>query len=377
MKIKPVVDGLESAGHQVVLVHTGQHYDATMSGVFFEDIGLRLPDSYLDARSGTHAEQTAKVMLAFEPLIEREEPDIVVVVGDVNSTLACALVAAKSGVLVAHVEAGLRSRDWQMPEEINRVVTDRVSDFLFAHSQDGVENLKSEGYRDDQIYLVGNVMIDTLLSNVERARERPILDHLSLTAQDYGLVTLHRPSNVDDPLILGQLLEALGAIGTECRLVFPVHPRTRASLRRFSVPDSVTLVEPLGYLDFVALEAGARVVLTDSGGVQEETTVLGVPCLTLRENTERPVTVTEGTNVVVGRDPIRIIAAASRALAGEISPRRPTLWDGRAGIRIVDVLSSKWQGAKARRPTAVAADSGAARAMGSGRASDLVSDIQT
>jgi UDP-N-acetylglucosamine 2-epimerase (non-hydrolysing) len=353
MKIKPVVDALESAEHEVLLVHTGQHYDASMSDVFFEDIGLRVPDCHLEAGSGTHAEQTARVMLAFEPLVKRTTPDVVVVVGDVNSTVACALVAAKAGALVAHVEAGLRSRDWQMPEEINRVVTDRLSDFLFAHSQDAVDNLRSEGYRDDQIYLVGNVMIDTLLANLDRARQRPILQTVGLRNREYGLVTLHRPSNVDDPAMLHQLLETLGIIARDCPLVFPVHPRTRALIDDIPAPANVTFIAPAGYLDFIALEAGARVVLTDSGGVQEETTVLGVPCLTLRESTERPITVREGTNIVVGRDPARIVAEARRALDSEVTRRPPALWDGLAGARIADVLSARWRQARDTRPTAV------------------------
>lgn len=331
MKVKPVLDALEAAGVEGVLVHTGQHYDPLMNDVFFEDLGLRAPDHYLGVGSGTHAEQTAKVMLAFEPLVADVAPEAIVVVGDVNSTLACALVGAKSPALVAHVEAGLRSRDWTMPEEVNRVVADRVSDLLLAPSEDAVANLKAEGYADSLIHLVGNTMIDTLLANLDRARQRP-----KPIQGEYGVVTLHRPANVDDPAMLRGLLGALGQI--DLPLVFPVHPRARAAVEAVGAPDNVTLVDPAGYLDFLGLEADARLVLTDSGGVQEETTVLGVPCLTLRETTERPVTVSEGTNFVVGRDPERIVAEARRVLRHGVKPRRPALWDGKAGERIAAVL---------------------------------------
>jgi UDP-N-acetylglucosamine 2-epimerase (non-hydrolysing) len=262
----------------------------------------------------------------------------VVVVGDINSTMACAVVAAKHGALVAHVEAGLRSRDWAMPEEVNRVVTDRVSDYLLAPSPDAVDNLRAEGYREDQVHLVGNVMIDTLLANVERARARPVLARLGLAPGGYGLVTLHRPSNVDDPKVLAGLMGALGEVARQCPLVFPVHPRARRALAGIEVAEGIMLVEPAGYLDFIALEADARLVLTDSGGVQEETTVLGVPCLTLRTNTERPITIDEGTNQLVGCDPQRIIAAAEAVLDHGVERRRPELWDGNAGTRIATVL---------------------------------------
>ncbi len=252
-------------------------------------------------------------MTAFEPLVGRLRPDVIAVVGDVTSTMACALVGAKSGSLVAHVEAGLRSRDWTMPEEVNRVVTDRVSDLLLAPSPDAVDNLRAEGYPPDHVHLVGNVMVDTLLSNLSRAGSRDVQKRLGLKPGRYGLVTLHRPANVDSWGTLAPLLEVLGRIAGECPLVFPVHPRTAKVLAQISLPPGLQTVEPLGYLDFVALERSAALVLTDSGGVQEETTVLGVPCLTLRDNTERPITVSEGTNVVVGRDPDRILAAARGA----------------------------------------------------------------
>jgi UDP-N-acetylglucosamine 2-epimerase (non-hydrolysing) len=356
MKIKPVMDALERRGADVVLVHTGQHYDAAMSDVFFDELGIRTPDRFLEVGSGTHAEQTARVMVAFEPVVTEEKPDIVVVVGDVNSTVACAMVAAKGGALVAHVEAGLRSRDWAMPEEINRVLTDRISDHLLAPSPDAVENLHAEGYRDDQISLVGNVMIDTLLGNVERARQRTVLADLGLEPGNYAVVTLHRPANVDDDATLAGLLDTLAAVAERCPVVFPVHPRTRARMARLAQPEGVRLVDPVGYLDFIALEEGARLVLTDSGGVQEETTVLGVPCLTLRDNTERPITITEGTNRLVGRDPERIKAAALDVLQHGVEARRPALWDGRAGERIADVLLDGGGPTERRRPTDAAVD---------------------
>ncbi len=337
VKIKPVLDAFARRDIETVLVHTGQHYDAAMSGQFFAELGIRPPDRSLDVGSASHAVQTGRVMSSFEPLLEELQPELVVVVGDVNSTVACALVAAKSGAYVAHVEAGLRSRDWSMPEEINRVVTDRVSDYLLASSPDAVDNLQTEGYREDQIHLVGNVMIDTLLANLPRARDRSLLRDLRLEPHSYGVATLHRPSNVDDGGMLQTLMAALGTIAADCPLVFPVHPRTRASLSA-AVPPGIWLIEPLGYLDFLALQAGARIVLTDSGGIQEETTVLGVPCLTLRDNTERPITLTEGTNRLVGRNPTTIVEAAEEVLARPPEPRRPSLWDGKAGVRIASAL---------------------------------------
>jgi UDP-N-acetylglucosamine 2-epimerase (non-hydrolysing) len=353
MKIKPVMDALEERGAEVILVHTGQHYDAAMSDVFFTDLAIRRPDYFLGAGSGSHAAQTGRVMMAFEPLAERLRPDIVVVVGDVNSTVACALVTAKSGALLAHVEAGLRSADWSMPEEVNRVVTDRVSDFLFAPSADAVANLRSEGYRDDQIHLAGNVMVDTLLANLDRAASGGTLGRLGLEPRGYGLATLHRPANVDDPAVLAALLPALDEVARLCPLVLPAHPRAAARLRAAGVSGRVRVIPPAGYLDFIALQASARIVLTDSGGVQEETTVLGVPCLTLRDNTERPITLTEGTNQLVGRDPGRIVAAAHQVLASPPAPRRPALWDGRAGQRVADALVSS-AGRERLRPTGIA-----------------------
>ncbi len=355
MKVKPVVDALDALGIETRLVHTGQHYDAAMSDVFFDDLGLRQPDVHLGAGGGSHAEATSRVMLEFERYADVDQPDAVVVVGDVNSTVACALVAAKGGAVVAHVEAGLRSRDWNMPEEVNRVVTDRLSDLLFAPSADAVVNLREEGYRDDQISLAGNVMIDTLLANRDRAVDRPLLDDLGLSSGSYGVITLHRPSNVDDPDQLNSLLGALEVVSAELPLVFPVHPRTRAQLPD-QLRESVRLIEPLGYLDFLALQAGARLMLTDSGGIQEETTALGVPCLTLRENTERPITIEQGTNHLVGTDPETIVQSATRVLSQPPAPRCPELWDGRAGERIADRLVARLREPKPLRPTDRAPD---------------------
>jgi UDP-N-acetylglucosamine 2-epimerase (non-hydrolysing) len=341
MKIKPILDALDRHDITNRLVHTGQHYDQALSDVFFDDLGLRQPDRSLGVGSGSHAEQTGRVMTEFEREIDEHRPDIVVVVGDVNSTLACAIVASKAGVRVAHVEAGLRSRDWSMPEEINRVLTDRASDLLFAPSSDAVETLETEGYRADQIHLAGNTMIDTLLANRERAAARPIRASMDLERGGYGLVTLHRPANVDDPDVLDPLVDALEKVAESCPLVFPVHPRTRQAVAERGPLRNISVIDPTGYLDFLALEEGAALVLTDSGGVQEETTALGVPCLTLRDNTERPITVDEGTNRVVGTEPNRIIEAAIDVLDNGVAPRCPALWDGRAGERIAAVLGDE------------------------------------
>jgi UDP-N-acetylglucosamine 2-epimerase (non-hydrolysing) len=279
-------------------------------------------------------------MMAFESHVARHHPDWVVVVGDVNSTLACALVGAKAGCRVAHVEAGLRSGDWAMPEEINRVATDRVSDLLLAPSPDAVDNLTAEAYSANQVALVGNVMIDTLLANLDRARGGPLLSDLGVAPGEYGVVTLHRPSNVDSDVTLAALLSAIGQVAARLPLVWPAHPRVRRRLESHILPDGLRVIEPAGYLDFVALQDGARLVLTDSGGVQEETTVLGTPCLTLRTTTERPITVTEGTNRLVGVQPEAIVAAADDVLANGIAARRPELWDGQAGTRVAAAITA-------------------------------------
>jgi UDP-N-acetylglucosamine 2-epimerase (non-hydrolysing) len=338
VKIKPVLSALEAVGARTTFVHTGQHYDEAMSGVFLKDLGLRDPDLLLGVGSGTHAEQTARVMTAFEPVVTELRPDVVVVVGDVNSTLGCALVAAKAGVKVAHVEAGLRSRDWSMPEEVNRVVVDRISDYLFAPSGDAVDNLRGEGYRRDQIHLVGNVMVDALLANLPRALELRSWQHFGVEPGRYALATLHRPANVDDQDQLEEILGALSIVSADLPVLFPVHPRTRSRIDSLGLPDTVIVTDPCGYLDFIALEHDAAVVVTDSGGVQEETTVLGVPCITVRDNTERPITVTEGTNQVVGRSAEKILLAARQAIGHDRATRRPALWDGLAAPRIAAVL---------------------------------------
>jgi UDP-N-acetylglucosamine 2-epimerase (non-hydrolysing) len=351
MKAKPVIDALEVAGIEVSIVHTGQHYDEKMSEVFFEDINLRRPDHHLGIGSGTQAQQVGSIMIATEPLFELIDPDFVVVVGDVNSTMACAIVAAKAEIPIGHVEAGLRSRDWSMPEEINRVVTDAVSDLLFAPSEDAVVNLLTEGVHPERIVLSGNVMIDTLFANLDRARSRPVVKELGLVPQGYGLVTLHRPGNVDDDEMLDRLIDVLSAAAERLPLVFPVHPRTAAQLAIRKIGRGITLTEPKGYLDFLALEAAAKVVLTDSGGVQEETTALGVACLTLRENTERPITITEGTNRLVGRNSNEILSALDEVLIRGVESRCPALWDGHAGQRIAESILKTLAADKVRHPT--------------------------
>jgi UDP-N-acetylglucosamine 2-epimerase (non-hydrolysing) len=350
---------LEARGIETILVHTGQHYDTEMSDAFFADLGLREPDIHLEVGSASHAVQTARVMERIEPVIGDRSPDLVVVVGDVNSTLAVALVAAKLGVPVAHVEAGLRSYDRAMPEEINRVLTDQVSDLLFTTSPEAEGNLLREGIAAEGIRFVGNPMIDSLERHREQARRSDVVERLGLGGAAYGLVTLHRPSNVDDPVVLAGILRALAVVGREFPIVFPAHPRTVKMIDRFGLEGlaprmdgavrGLAVVEPLGYLDFLRLMAEAGVVLTDSGGIQEETTILSVPCLTLRENTERPITIEMGTNRLVGSDPERI---RREALAAVKEPRptgaRPPLWDGKAGERIAEHIG-RWGAGRASR----------------------------
>ena len=346
MKVAPIAAELSKAPEQFAstIVHTGQHYDDKLSRVFFNDLGMPAPDVNLNVGSASHAQQTAAVMAAFEPVVLERQPDLVLVVGDVNSTLACALVAAKLNIAVAHVEAGLRSFDRTMPEEVNRVLTDRISDVLFTTEPAGEENLLKEGVSADRIHFDGNVMIDTLLAHRARATALDVPTTLGLARGGYALLTLHRPSNVDVPEVFERLLEAIGAIAREMPVVFPVHPRTRPRLA--SSPAAAALIEgnrlrlldPLGYLEFVGLLEASRVVLTDSGGIQEETTILGVPCLTLRDNTERPITVSHGTNQVVGTEPSRILDAWARARSARGPIQSPPAWDGRAAERIVDVL---------------------------------------
>jgi UDP-N-acetylglucosamine 2-epimerase (non-hydrolysing) len=340
MKVAPIIAALRNReGVRQVLVHTGQHYDAKMSDVFFRDLGMPDPDIHLGVGSGTHAQQTAKVMAEIEPTLLGERPDMVVVAGDVNSTLAVALTAVKLHIRVAHVEAGLRSRDWSMPEEVNRILTDRLSDLLFTPSRDGDENLAKEGIDPERIHFVGNVMIDSLRAALPRAAESRIHERLEVRKGGYALATLHRPANVDAPEALRRLLDVLAEVALDIPVLFPIHPRTRARLPSDFRAEGLKLIEPLGYLDFLALLAEARLVMTDSGGIQEETTALGVPCLTLRENTERPVTVSVGTNLLVGTDPERVVPAARDVLAGRVRKGGlPELWDGNAAQRIADVL---------------------------------------
>lgn len=349
MKVAPIVSAMKRRApqFQAILVHTGQHYDSMMSGAFFTDLGLPDPDIHLGVGSGTHAAQTARIMREFEPVVQREKPDWVIVVGDVNSTLAGALVCAKLGVKVAHVEAGLRSRDRSMPEEINRLLTDQISDLLFTPSKDAHDNLLAEGIPPERIRFVGNIMIDSLLSNLERARSSMARAQLDLEGRTYAVLTLHRPSNVDEAAAFGRILDAIEKIAVRTPIVFPAHPRTRKAIselgleKRIAGMNGVQMIEPLGYLDFLHVMSGAGLVLTDSGGIQEETTVLGIPCITLRKNTERPITVELGTNVIAGSDPVKIVKAAEVALGAlpsKASHTIPPLWDGRTADRVLDAL---------------------------------------
>jgi len=348
MKADAVVRAAKFVGLDVCLLHTGQHYDSELSQVFFEELGLPEPDVHLGVGSGTHAEQTARIMVAFEHELRRVDPQIVVVVGDVNSTLACALVATKERYPVAHVEGGLRSYDPWMAEEINRRLCDHISAYLFTTSRDAVENLLRENIPADRIVFAGNTMIDTLLRVREQAKGRETPARFGLERQQYAVATLHRPENVDNPESLRRLLAALRTIGRRLPVIFPIHPRTRRRMTAVGLSDTgvddrrLIASGPLGYVDFIGLLADARLVLTDSGGVQEETTLLGVPCLTMRETTERPVTVTSGTNTVVGRDPERLVRAAAVALNTTRSTSGlPERWDGRAGERIVEHLQAE------------------------------------
>lgn len=347
MKIAPIVREMQRRENEFLplIVHTGQHYDAAMSNSFFSDLGIPAPDYHLEVGSHSHAVQTARIMTAFEPVILQEKPDWVIVVGDVNSTIACALVCSKLGVKVAHVEAGLRSNDRTMPEEINRLLTDQISDLLLTPSTDGDENLKREGISENKIKFVGNVMIDSVFYNLEKSKQSKIREDSNLTENEYAVTTLHRPSNVDEKEVFTRLLDALIAVSEKIPIVFPVHPRTRKNIENFGFAEQVKnsnikLIEPLGYLDFMRLYSGARLVLTDSGGLQEETTALGIPCLTLRENTERPITITHGTNILVGTNTEKIKQAAFDVLEkdSKTDKKIPPLWDGKTAERICDAL---------------------------------------
>jgi UDP-N-acetylglucosamine 2-epimerase (non-hydrolysing) len=384
MKIAPLIraihahNGLNEDYIQPLLVHTGQHYDVNMSDAFFSDLRLPEPDVHLGVGSGGHGEQTGKVLIQFEKVLLKEQPDLVIVVGDVNSTLACTLAAAKLHIPVAHVEAGLRSFDRKMPEEINRLVTDALSDYLFTPSPDGDENLLKEGIPREKIFLVGDIMVDSLLFNLENAKKTDILERLSLksnkesplptSVMPYALLTLHRPSNVDNQTSFDRIIQGLLEVASKIPILFPIHPRTKKQVKLFGIesafefhasPDlspedyyeDITLkkkihcFEPLRYLDFLNLMAHAKIVLTDSGGIQEETTVLDIPCITLRDTTERPITLTEGTNVLVHDDPQKIVSEATKVLEGKARQGKcPSIWDGHTAERIVDILA-KNQGA--------------------------------
>jgi len=338
MKIAPLMAALrQHADAEVLLVHTGQHYDQKMSDDFFRDLEIPAPDINLGAGSGSHAEQTARVMMAFEPVCLKEAPDWVVVVGDVNSTMACAVTAKKLGIRVAHVEAGLRSRDMTMPEEINRLCTDAIADLLFTTDEMASENLRREGVAEEKIHFVGNTMIDTLLRHIERAQRLPL--PVGLDRKGYAVLTLHRPANVDREEVLSGILGAVETVADQIPVVFPAHPRTARNLAAIRVHPNIRITGPLSYVPFVGLVANSRMVLTDSGGIQEETTVLGIPCITLRSNTERPITCEVGTNILTGNDPERIRGAARAVLADRMRRGRvPEKWDGHAAARIVEVL---------------------------------------
>lgn len=340
MKIAPLMEAMRAEPRfRQVLINTGQHYDEKMAGAFFRELNLPVPDRDLGVGSGTHAVQTAKVMMAFEEVCLEVKPDLVVVVGDVNSTMAAAIVAAKLVIPIAHVEAGLRSRDRAMPEEVNRIVTDRLADLLLTPSRDGDANLLAEGVPPERIRFVGNIMIDTLQRHLPIATFDRIRGRIPVEQGRYAVLTLHRPSNVDHPDTFAAILAALKEIARDLPIVFPVHPRTRARLAEFGMAvDNLVLTEPLGYIDFLSLTSNAKLILTDSGGLQEESTALGIPCLTMRENTERPITITDGTNRLVGTRTSDILAGFALAMSTPPSSRRPELWDGQTAGRITDVF---------------------------------------
>lgn len=345
MKIAPIHRAFKKYSDSIkhLICHTGQHYDEKMSKIFFEDLGLPQPDFYLGVGSGSHAEQTANVMIKFEKVLLDEKPDMILVVGDVNSTIACSLTAAKLHIKIVHVEAGLRSGDRDMPEEINRVLTDAISDLLFVTEKSGIENLKNEGVNDQKVFFTGNVMIDSLAFFLEKANKSKIHDEMDLQKNNYVLVTLHRPSNVDNKEQLIKLIDLLNSIAEKRKVLFPIHPRTKNNLSEFNLLDkmnsNILLTDPIGYLDFLALTSNAELILTDSGGIQEESTYLGIQCITLRTSTERPITVELGTNQLLGNDLDKAKIAALEVLEGKIKKGEiPPLWDGKASERIVDQL---------------------------------------
>lgn len=347
MKIAPIARAFDSHPHRLIykIIHTGQHYDQNMSDVFFDELGIRNPDYHLGAGGGSHSQQTAEIMVKFETICEKDRPDLVMVVGDVNSTLACSIVAKKMHIKVAHVEAGLRSFDLDMPEEINRMVTDAISDLFFVTEEQGMVNLRNEGKKEESIHFVGHVMIDNLYYQLSRLKSMDTSGFATApykqTSPEYGVVTLHRPSNVDDRQTLQRIFKTLDKITRTLPLIFPIHPRTRKNMEAFGIqpPRAMTLTEPLSYMEFLNLWKDARLVLTDSGGLQEETTAMGIPCLTIRENTERPITVAEGTNELMGTSPEKILAAFDRIMNNNWKAgRKPKFWDGLASERIAEVL---------------------------------------
>lgn len=349
MKIAPLIDAMQNYSNkfETILVHTGQHYDTNMSQIFFEELGLPKPDINLEVGSGSHAQQTAHVMQRFEPVLLEYKPHWIVVPGDINSTLACALVASKLGIKIAHVEAGLRSFDRTMPEEINRVLTDQLSDILFTPSEDADANLLREGIAQEKIYCVGNIMIDTLVRLLPKAEEKWALFVKHYGIKNFMLVTLHRPSNVDTPIVLEKIVNALNQISNDIPVIFPIHPRTRKQIETLDLTinqKNIEMLEPLSYLDFLALQAHATLVLTDSGGVQEETTYLGIPCLTLRSNTERPITISQGTNLLVKDIEADLVASMQNAMKQSSNNQRniayqpPHYWDGQTAHRILKIL---------------------------------------
>ena len=351
MKIAPIMRALnQSDKFQPLLVHTGQHYDEKMSKLFFDELQIPKPNINLEVGSGSHALQTAEIMKRFEPILLEHQPDYVLVVGDVNSTIACGLVAVKLGIKLIHVEAGLRSFDRTMPEEINRILTDSISDLLFVTEQSGIDNLKNEGVNSNKVHLVGNVMIDTLLANREKARRSDILQHMQLDQKGYAVITLHRPSNVDDMATLEQIITAFEEIEKEIKLIFPIHPRTRNNIKntdigkRVEAMSNLILLEPVGYLDFLCLMSNALLIITDSGGIQEETTILQVPCMTLRENTERPITLTQGTNRLVrlATDDILTHYRDIKSVDTNYHTQIPPLWDGQAAERIAETITKHY-----------------------------------
>ena len=345
MKMAPLYSELKRRKINTLLLHTGQHYDKNMSSVFFDELGMPKPDIYLGVGSDTHAKQTAKIMVDFEVVCLEEKPQRVVVAGDVNSTIACALVATKLNIPVDHVEAGLRSFDVDMPEEINRILTDRISSLLFTPSEDANLNLKNEGTAPEKIKFTGNIMIDSLMNNIEKTNVN-ILNEIRVVKNRYALVTLHRPSNVDEKSTLEGILEGLNVISKDIDLVFPLHPRTKSKIEEFNLEakltENIRITEPLGYLDFLSLTKNAKIVITDSGGIQEETTALGIPCLTLRNNTERPITVEEGTNKIIGNKQERLIDEFKYILVNENKKYQiPHFWDGKTALRIADIIEKQ------------------------------------